>query len=123
MAGAGNQNRRKGTEYEQKAAEFLEGKGYQILHRNFYSRFGEIDLVARQGAYLVFAEVKYRKGTGGGHPLEAVDRQKQRRICKTAIYYCLCHGYGEDTPCRFDVVGILGEEVVHVEDAFPFQGP
>ena len=48
MAGAGNRSRRKGTEYEQRAAELLEREGYQILHRNFCSRFGEIDLVARQ---------------------------------------------------------------------------
>ena len=122
MAGAGNRSRRKGTEYEQRAAELLEREGYQILHRNFCSRFGEIDLVARQGDYLVFTEVKYRNSPAGGHPLEAVGRQKQRRICKTAGYYCLRHGYGEDTPCRFDVVGILGEETIHVEDAFPFQG-
>ncbi len=121
MAGTGNRNRKKGTEYERQAAEFLEKKGYRILHRNFYSRFGEIDLVARQGAYLVFAEVKYRNSAQGGHPLEAVDRLKQRRICKTAAYYCLRYGYGEDTPCRFDVIGILGEEITHVEDAFFFQ--
>ena len=71
---------------------------------------------------LVFLEVKYRKSEAGGHPLEAVDRRKQRRICKTAVYYCLHYGYGEYMPCRFDVIGILGEEIIHVEDAFPFQG-
>lgn len=121
MTGAGNHNREKGIRYESLAAEFLEKKGFQILHRNFCSRFGEIDLVARHGTYLVFVEVKYRKDNRGGHPLETVDVRKQRRICKTADYYCLRYGYGEDTPCRFDVVGIAGEEVIHVENAFYYQ--
>ncbi len=120
MAKAGNQNRSRGMDWERQAAEFLENKGYQILHRNFCSRYGEIDLVARQGRYLVFLEVKYRKDEKGGHPLEAVDRRKQRRICKTAVYYCLRYGYGEDTPCRFDVIGILGTEIMHLEHAFAF---
>lgn len=121
MGKAGNKNRSLGTAFEQKAAEFLKEKGYQILEANFRSRYGEIDLVAKQGKYLVFAEVKYRKDGKGGHPLEAVDRFKQRRICKTAEYYRFRHGYGEETPCRFDVIGILGTEIIHVEHAFPFQ--
>lgn len=112
---------KKGALQEAQAAEFLEAKGYQLIQRNYRSPFGEIDLIARHGEYLVFVEVKYRRDSRGGHPLEAVGACKQRRICRTASYYCLRHGYGEDTPCRFDAVGILGEEVIHVEDAFPFQ--
>lgn len=121
MAKAGNKNRSQGMAWEQQAAEYLEEKGYQILHRNFYSRYGEIDLIVREGKYLVFLEVKYRKDAKGGHPLEAVDIRKQRRICKTAAYYCLRYGYGEHTPCRFDVIGILEKEIIHIENAFPFQ--
>lgn len=111
-------NRRKGTQYETKAAEYLKAQGFEILQKNFSSRFGEIDLVAREGRYLVFVEVKYRATARGGHPLEAVDAGKQRRIKKTADFYCLRYGYGEDTPCRFDVVGIIGEEMIHVRNAF-----
>lgn len=122
MEKQGNKNRSVGMVYERRAEEFLEKQGYQILHRNFHSRYGEIDLVARQGKMLVFLEVKYRKDETGGHPLEAVDWRKQRRICKTALYYCLRCGYGETTPCRFDVIGILGEEIIHVEDAFYYSG-
>ncbi len=118
MAGVGNNYQKRGRHYEEVAASYLERKGFQILHQNFYSRFGEIDLVARDGNYLVFVEVKYREHDRGGHPLEAVNRRKQKRICKTAEYYCLHYGYGEDTPCRFDVVGIMGDELSHVEDAF-----
>ena len=110
--------RRVGAEYEQQAAEYLERKGFRILERNYYTRAGEIDLIARDGTYLVFVEVKYRKDARDGHPLEAVDLRKQGRIRRAARVYLRFHNYGEDTPCRFDVVGILGEAVTHVEDAF-----
>ncbi len=118
LAKGANSNRSKGTQYEERAAEYLEAQGFRIIQKNFSSRFGEIDLVAREGRYLVFIEVKYRATARGGHPLEAVDAGKRRRIRKTADFYCLRYGYGEDTPCRFDVVGVLGDEVIHVRDAF-----
>ena len=115
-------NRRKtGAAYEEKAAAHLSGLGYEILERNYRCRQGEIDLIAKDGGTLVFLEVKYRRDAKGGHPLEAVDIRKQRRICKTAAYYCLRYGYGEHTPCRFDVIGILEKEIIHIENAFPFQ--
>lgn len=110
--------RRTGAEYEQQAAQYLEKKAYRILERNFYTRSGEIDIIARDGRYLVFLEVKYRKDKREGHPLEAVDRRKQARIRRVAQFFLLRHGYGTDTPCRFDVIGILGGELIHVENAF-----
>lgn len=112
------QSRKTGFAYENKAAEYLEKKGYQIVQHNFYTRFGEIDLIARDGAYLVFVEVKYRAKSRGGHPLEAVDLKKQGRIKRAAQFYFLRHGLPEDIPCRFDVVGILKEDIYHVENAF-----
>ena len=57
-----------GNGYEQKAAEFLRREGYEILERNFRCRQGEIDLIAREGVYLVFVEVKYRRDGGSGAP-------------------------------------------------------
>lgn len=113
-------SRAEGYCWEQKAAEFLEQKGCEIVTRNFYSPFGEVDIIARDGRYLVFVEVKYRRNSRTGSPLEAVDYRKQRRICKTAAYYCLRHGYGEEVPVRFDVIGITEEGILHVEDAFYF---
>lgn len=121
MAKKGNENRKQGTIWEKEAKEFLEKKNFEILQENFHSRYGEIDLIAKQGKYLVFVEVKYRSNEKGGHPLEAVDARKQQHICKTAEYYCLCQGYGENVPCRFDVIGILGTKIIHIENAFPFQ--
>lgn len=113
-------SRMEGYCWEQRAAEFLEQKGFRIAARNFYSYYGEVDIVARDGRYLVFVEVKYRKNRRSGSPLEAVDSRKQQRICKTAAYYCLKYGYGTETPVRFDVIGITEEGMVHIEDAFCF---
>lgn len=111
-----------GTAYEKQAGNYLEEQGYQILEYNFRCRRGEIDIVAKDGEYLVFVEVKYRRNAKSGSPLEAVDFKKQRIISRTASYYCLSHGYGETTPCRFDVVAILGEKIRVIENAFEYAG-
>ena len=76
------------------AAAYLKKKGYRILEANFRCRFGEIDLIARDGAYLVFIEVKYRSSLKDGDSLEAVNRGKQRKIIRVAEYYLL-HASGE----------------------------
>lgn len=113
------ENRRKtGTEYESLAASYLEGLGYHILERNFHDRHGEIDLIAREENQLVFVEVKYRRNLAKGDPAEAVNYPKQQRIRRAARYYLYHHGLTEETPCRFDVVAILGREIRLIKDAF-----
>lgn len=107
-----------GSRYEAEAAAFLKGLGYTILEQNYRDRMGEIDLIAREGRYLVFVEVKYRRDDRRGYPEEAVDFGKQQRIRHTAQYYLYRHHYGEDTACRFDVVSIEGTEIRVVKDAF-----
>lgn len=109
--------RKKGAEYEEKAALYLAGKGYEILERNFYTCYGEIDLIARDGDTIVFLEVKYRKNLQGGYPQEAVTFQKRQRIIWSARYYLYKNRVCE-IPCRFDVVAITGEEIVHIRNAF-----
>lgn len=112
-------NRRQtGAAYEELAARWLSDRGYEILDRNFYCRHGEIDLVARDGRYLVFIEVKYRRDTQSGHPLEAVGIYKQKRIARAAVYYCHSHRILDSQACRFDVISILGNEIEHVKNAF-----
>lgn len=110
--------RQTGALYEEQAAEYLEKKGYHILERNYRCRQGEIDLIAKDGSYLVFVEVKYRHSRGKGHPAEAVDIRKQQRIARTAVHYCYKHRIREDHPCRFDVVSILDSETEHIKNAF-----
>lgn len=110
----------KGYAAESLAVSYLEKKGLQILERNFRCRSGEIDLIARDGDCIVFAEVKYRSSTFLGQPEEAVDLRKQQRICKVALYYLATHGLLE-SPVRFDVIAILGGKITHFEHAFEFQ--
>lgn len=110
-------NKRKlGMEKEKTACEFLKNRGYEILDRNFYSRYGELDLVCKKGDYLVFVEVKYRKKTDFGYPSEAVTRKKQSAMLHTARYYMYKNRISDSTPCRFDVVCILDEEISIIEN-------
>lgn len=113
--------RQTGAGYEALAARWLQERGYEILERNYRCRQGEIDLIARDGRYLVFVEVKYRSRTGAGHPAEAVDARKQERISRTAFYYCYAHGIPETQACRFDVVSILDDRIEHIQNAFAYR--
>lgn len=113
-----NNNRAVGAAFEQMAADYLESLGMCVTDRNYFCRGGEIDIVARDRAYIVFCEVKYRKDTRYGYPEEAVDAVKAARIRKTAGYYMLTHNISEDTPVRFDVISILGNRINHIKDAF-----
>lgn len=107
-----------GSRYEQAAADFLRQQGLRILEQNYRCRQGEIDLIAQEGRTLVFVEVKYRKTAAMGDPAEAVTALKQSRIRNAAGYYLYSRRHGEDTPCRFDVVSILGQELRWIQDAF-----
>ena len=118
---AAENKRKTGREKEELAEEYLRQQGYEILDMNFYGRFGEIDIIARDGETLVFAEVKYRKSERFGNSLEAVDTRKQKKICQTALYYLARHHIADSVPCRFDVTGITGEDITHIKNAFEFQ--
>jgi putative endonuclease len=87
------------------AARYLECRGLEIVARNLRSRFGEIDLIARDGRVLVFVEVKARRGRRGDPPQAAVDRRKQARLTRLAAGY-LARARGADRVCRFDVVAV-----------------
>lgn len=108
-----------GSSYEQTAGMYLRQKGIQVLQYNYRCRFGEIDIIARDEDYIVFCEVKYRTTVQSGHPLEAVDRRKQIVISKCAGYYLTTTGNLE-VPCRFDVIGILDEEICYIQNAFDY---
>ena len=111
-------NRSVGKDKEALAVEYLKKSGYSILERNFYSRAGEIDIIARDRDTIVFVEVKYRKAAGFGIPEEAVNLPKQGKIYKAAMYYIYkCHK-SSNVPCRFDVIAVEGEEIRHYKNAF-----
>lgn len=92
-----------GYKAEERAAEFLAGKGYQILTKNFTIRGGEVDLVARDGNILVFVEVKMRSNTSFGSALESITPWKIQALQKTALFYIRRVEWG-DKPYRFDLV-------------------
>ena len=111
-----------GTKHEQIAAEYLKTMGYLITETNFRCRQGEVDLIARDGEYLVFVEVKYRADSRAGEPEEAVTPAKRRTILQVARFYLYCHRLPETTKCRFDVVAIKGDKVRVIKDAFGVNG-
>jgi len=109
---------------EATAAEYLRGKRYDIVAVSYRSRFGEIDLIAKNRKFLVFVEVKLRKNSNFASAMEYVDRHKQDRIRVTASMY-LAQNPTKLQP-RFDVIEIyapdgaqtLHPEINHLEDAF-----
>ena len=107
-----------GTEQETKVQAYLENQGYETQARNFYTKHGEIDIIAKKDGYLVFVEVKYRTDNRFGAPEEAVDFRKQKKIIAAAQYYLYKNKISFDTPCRFDVAGVIGEEIRITENAF-----
>ena len=113
--------RKAGDRGEEIARRYLVRRGYRILESNYRTRYGEIDLVVRHGETLIFVEVKLRRGTGFGDPLESVTPRKQEQVRTIAEQY-LQEKEPEFDEIRFDVVGILNDsetpEVTHVENAF-----
>lgn len=106
------------------AAEYLRKKRYRILASGYRCRFGEIDLIAQNGKYLVFVEVKLRKSADFARAMEFVDGRKQDRLRTTASIYLAQNP--TQLPCRFDVIEIYAPEgmqtprpvINHLEDAF-----
>ena len=113
-----------GTWGENKAAEYLRNKGYRIVETGYRSRFGEIDLIAADEAFLAFVEVKTRKDKRFSLAREAIDRRKIGRIRRTAALW-LSTRESMLQP-RFDVIEIYAPrgadtpdpEISHLEDAF-----
>jgi putative endonuclease len=98
--------RREGARGEEIAARFLVEQGFRIVERNFrFRRKGEIDIVAREGEYLVFCEVKMRTNDEYGLPEYAVTPMKQETIRRIAAAYLAIREI-RGQPCRFDVVTI-----------------
>lgn len=94
----------KGIAGEVIAARFLREKGYTILSSNYHSRFGEIDIIATDGPYIVFAEVKARSEQSMILPREAVTQDKQKKILRTAALYI--RAYPSNLQPRFDIVEV-----------------
>lgn len=116
------EKRKTGNIGEEYAADYLKNNGYDVVLRNYSTRAGEVDIIAENLKYIVFAEVKTRAEDGMGEPAEAVTKGKQQRIIRAATQYL------EERPSllqpRFDVIevktDINGKPVTlnHLENAF-----
>lgn len=106
---------------EEIAIAYLREKGFIILERDWHSKHRDIDIIAQQGDYLVFVEVKTRRNVNFGDPIQAIDYKKRRNL-RLAINHYL--NYRKvDTPWRFDVITVVGTmnsnnfpEINHIED-------
>lgn len=103
------------------AVAYLRKKGYRILERNYRTREGEIDVIAEQGGFLVFVEVKTGRNLSFGPPQDRVDRRKRDHLIRAATAYMMERENGE-SHCRFDVIAIMlvGEKakLTHIANAF-----
>ena len=90
---------------EEKAVQYLKDKGYEILERNYRSKLGEIDVVARDRKTICFIEIKTRSSLSKGHPLESITPNKQHKLCKLAILYLKLNNL-LDRSARFDAVSV-----------------
>ncbi len=108
--------REAGDYYETLACDYLRENGLKIIQKNFRCRQGEIDIIARDGKYLVFTEVKFRKGNRFGTAEAAVDYKKQNVISRVSDYYRKRFGISDDTCQRFDVVALDldDDEALHI---------
>lgn len=107
---------------EERAVSHLLARGFEIIARNWRCAQGELDIVALDGDTLVIVEVKTRRSTGYGHPFEAIDERKRRRLWRLAYAWARGNpGVAHGRRIRLDAVGIIGSdastaELEHLED-------
>jgi len=109
-----------GKKGEEIARHYLVGKGYKIMETNWVSGKNEIDIIAREGKYIIVVEVKTRHSNYSGEPETAVTREKQKSLIRAANAYIRMMNI--DLEVRFDIISILiikgKEQINHIEDAF-----
>ncbi len=111
-----------GINGEKIASAYVKKMGLTILETNYRQKMGEIDIIAAKNNLIAFIEVKIRQTYQYGHPEEAVDRKKKRRIIRTAKYYLVTHNLYDKRVVRFDVLAIQRKgssyEIEYFENAF-----
>jgi putative endonuclease len=105
---------------ENLAAAFLIKKGYQLLAKNWRTRFGEVDLVMRQGETNVFVEVKTRRGLGFGYPEDALSAAKLEKLECACEDYLASHNLANDW--RLDCLAIIGDPHLGIKDIQHIEG-
>ena len=100
--------RQLGLKGETQGTKFLKKQGYRIIERNFRTRSGEIDIIAREGREIVFIEVKTRSSLDFGYPEESVTRRKMAHLLKASQYYMLKSKI--EMPYRFEVLSVIADK-------------
>lgn len=117
-----------GERGEREAARFVKRLGYKIVATSRRARIGELDLVAVDGRFVVFIEVKTRRSSDKGHPADAVDDDKQQRLTRLALAFLKRHGLLDHCTARFDVIAITWSDdsqppkIEHFKNAFDAHG-
>jgi putative endonuclease len=93
-----------GDDYEDRATTLIMGHGLRLLERNFRGKTGEIDIIAQDGALLVFVEVRARSNRYFDSAAGSIDARKQQRIVRTAQLFLQRRPHWAHMPCRFDVI-------------------
>ena len=108
----------RGDAAEALAAAFLEARGFSVVERNYRCKSGEIDIIARSGATIVFIEVRARRSSSFGGAAESITAAKRKKVITAARHYLTSHRL--DCACRFDVVLLMGEppQIEWIQDAF-----
>lgn len=108
----------RGRDAEARAERYLISRGLSIVTRNYRCRYGEIDLIAREGATLVFVEVRARRSGAFGGAAASITAAKRNKLRRTALHYLAT--LGRSPPCRFDAVLLSGhaDTVEWIQDAF-----
>lgn len=95
-----------GARAESEALAFLQQQGLTLLCRNFRCKAGEIDLIMRDGEFIVFVEVRLRNNRRFVSGFESVDFRKQQKISRTALVFLQKYKLLDASPCRFDIVSL-----------------
>jgi len=115
-----------GMQGEDIACSYIESHGGRIIDRNYRFKGGEIDVIFRDGDYIVFGEIKYRSNSAFGTAEEAVGYRKQRTISRGCDFYFLEKKLDQFTPVRFDVIALNIDEkekkikVHYIKHAFDY---
>ncbi|MBP9722030.1 MAG: YraN family protein [Gammaproteobacteria bacterium] len=102
-------SKRIGQEIENIALKYLLNQNLVLIIKNYYSRYGEIDLIMQDHNTLVFIEIRYRRNAQYGHPIESVTYRKKCKIYRTALSFLAKNPKFKNIQYRFDVVTLLGD--------------
>ncbi|MDP2810536.1 MAG: YraN family protein [Rhodocyclaceae bacterium] len=108
----------KGAAAEERAARHLAERGIIVIGRNFRVRGGEIDLICRDGAVVVFVEVRLRRRSDYGGAAASITATKQAKVILAARHWLAQHGQYDNSPCRFDCVLMDDDNIEWLKNAF-----